>query len=160
MREANCLMRSVYRCAPRLAQSALIPALQPLSRNPESRGLSATQHSVRPAADASTAYEVSKMIEDVRHAMTLGQGNLLRITDGRGLLVQVTRGELWITEENEHRDIVLRGGESFRLERDGVALIYALTPCELTMSAAPSREQPEPPARFGLVPSAQAGPAT
>jgi hypothetical protein len=100
------------------------------------------------------------MIEDVRHAMTLGQGNLLRITDGRGLLVQVTRGELWITEENEHRDIVLRGGESFRLERDGVALIYALTPCELTMSAARSRAHPEPAARSGLVPSAQAGPAT
>jgi hypothetical protein len=100
------------------------------------------------------------MIEDVRHAMTLGQGNLLRITDGRGLLVQVTRGELWITEEKEHRDIVLRGGESFRLERDGVALIYALTPCELTMSPARSREHPEPAARSGLVPSAQAGPAT
>ena len=100
------------------------------------------------------------MIEDVRHAMTLGQGNLLRITDGRGLLLQVTRGELWITEENEHRDIVLRGGESFRLERDGVALIYALTPCELTMSAPRSRERPEPAARFGLIPSAQAGPAT
>jgi hypothetical protein len=100
------------------------------------------------------------MIEDVRHAMTLGQGNLLRITDGRGLLLQVARGELWITEENEHRDIVLRGGESFRLERDGVALIYALTPCELTMSAARSRERPEPGARFGLIASAQAGPAT
>lgn len=95
------------------------------------------------------------MNEAIRHALRLPQGNLLRIDEGKGLLVSVTRGEVWLTEEGELRDIVLRGGDSFRLERDGRSLIYAFEPAELALSAPRSREYPEPPAVFSLVPAAR-----
>jgi hypothetical protein len=93
------------------------------------------------------------MHQTVRHALHLGQGNLLRIEDGTGLLVSVTEGEVWLTEEGDHRDVVLRSGESFRLQHRGLSLLYALEPAALTLSAPRSREYPEPAAVFSLVPS-------
>jgi hypothetical protein len=93
------------------------------------------------------------MHQIVRHALHLGQGNLLRIEDGGGLLVSVTQGQVWLTEEGDSRDIVLESGQSFRLQHRGLSLVYALEPAGLTLSAPRSREYPEPVAVFSLVPS-------
>jgi hypothetical protein len=95
------------------------------------------------------------MNQNVRHALDLAQGNILRIDDGKGILVAVTEGEVWLTEEGEARDIVLKPGESFCLARRGVSLVYALQPARLTLSAPRSRELPEPQAVFRLVPAMQ-----
>jgi len=92
-------------------------------------------------------------METVRHALTLGRGDMLRIVDGDGLLVQVAQGQVWLTQERDHRDIVLTAGESFRLERAGLALIYAMEAAALSVSARRERERPEPAARFGVVPA-------
>jgi hypothetical protein len=94
-----------------------------------------------------------KMHQIVRHALHLGQGNLLRIEDGGGLLVSVTQGQVWLTEEGDSRDVVLESGQSFRLQHRGLSLVYALEPAGLTLSAPRSREYPEPMAVFSLVPS-------
>lgn len=93
------------------------------------------------------------MNDTIRHALWLAEGNLLRIEDGKGLLVSVRAGEVWLTEEGEMRDIVLGRGDSFRLQREGVSLIYAFEPSDLALSAPRSREQPETPAVFNLVPT-------
>lgn len=96
------------------------------------------------------------MQDTVRHALHLAQGNLLRIEDGRGVLVAVADGEIWLTEENDLRDIVLGRGESFRLEQHGLALLYALRPTSMTLAAPRSREHAEPAATFRLVSAMQA----
>jgi nitroreductase len=96
------------------------------------------------------------MQDTIRHALDLAQGNLLRIEEGPGVLVTVTDGEVWLTEEREARDIVLRKGESFRLQQRGLALVYALQPSHMTLAAPRSRERAEPTATFRLVPAMQA----
>jgi hypothetical protein len=91
--------------------------------------------------------------EPIRYAAALDCGGLLRIIDGKGLLVQATAGRLWITEEGNRRDIVIAGGESFRLERNGVALVHALEASGVVMTAPHDRERVEPPGRVALLPA-------
>jgi hypothetical protein len=102
---------------------------------------------------APSRLEESPKMENVRHALTLGQGDMLRITDGRGLLVQVAQGKVWLTQERDYRDIVLGAGESFRLERAGLSLVYALEAAALSVAAPRERERAEPAGTFGVVPA-------
>lgn len=92
-------------------------------------------------------------METVRHAVTLGQGDILRITDSRGLLVQVAQGRIWLTEEGDRRDIVVGPGHAHRLERAGLALVYALEPVVVSLCAPRQRERAEPVGRFSLAPA-------
>jgi hypothetical protein len=48
-----------------------------------------------------------------------------RIEDGRGLEVAILRGQAWITQEGDRRDIILGEGQSFVLDRPGVAVVFA-----------------------------------
>jgi hypothetical protein len=50
---------------------------------------------------------------------------LLDIHDGEGLLVTCVDGVLWITQSNDTDDIVLESGESFVLDRPGLAIVSA-----------------------------------
>jgi hypothetical protein len=61
---------------------------------------------------------------------------ILDIRDGEGLVVTSMRGALWITQSNDTDDIVLRAGESFVLDRPGLAIVSApIGPAELTVRA-------------------------
>lgn len=62
------------------------------------------------------------LIDDV---LSLAGGEVLRVVDGCNLLVHVWQGSLWITQDGDRRDIVLAASESFRLDRNGVALAKA-----------------------------------
>jgi Protein of unknown function (DUF2917) len=93
-------------------------------------------------------------MDTLSHALTLGQGDILRITDSRGLLVQVARGKVWLTEERDRRDIVLGPDQSYRLERRGLALVYALEPVALSLFTPHRRERAWSLPRLGLVPAA------
>jgi hypothetical protein len=55
----------------------------------------------------------------------LGTGKLLGIDRGEGSRVNCVEGALWITQSNDPRDIVIKGGESFVLDRPGLALVCA-----------------------------------
>jgi Protein of unknown function (DUF2917) len=55
----------------------------------------------------------------------LGTGRLLGIDHGEGSRVSCVEGALWITQSNDPRDIILHGGESFVLDRPGLALVCA-----------------------------------
>ena len=52
--------------------------------------------------------------------LTLEEASLVRIHDGRGLLVRALEGALWLTQESDLRDIELSAGQSFRIERNGL----------------------------------------
>jgi hypothetical protein len=71
----------------------------------------------------------------VQGSLGLTRGSLLRVEDGRDILVYVWEGELWLTEEGERTDRLLKAGEWHRLERDGAAVVYALKRSVLTLTA-------------------------
>ena len=55
----------------------------------------------------------------------LSAGELVRLDGARGTTLRVTRGKLWITLENDTRDIVLAAGDSYTIDRGGLTLIEA-----------------------------------
>lgn len=71
----------------------------------------------------------------VQRSLDLARGSLLRIEDGRDIMIHVREGEVWLTEECELRDRILRAGERHRLERQGAAIAYAFGGSVLTLTA-------------------------
>ena len=65
----------------------------------------------------------------------LARDELLCLRDGRGAVLRLHDGVAWLTQERAARDVVLREGESFRLDRDGLALVEALRDATITVSA-------------------------
>jgi hypothetical protein len=52
--------------------------------------------------------------------------SVYRIEGGKGLQITSVAGSVWLTQSNDPRDIVLGRGRSFILDRNGVAVVYAL----------------------------------
>jgi Protein of unknown function (DUF2917) len=50
-----------------------------------------------------------------------------RIANGLGLKVTCLRGQVWLTQSNDPRDIILTSGNSFVLDRPGIAVVFAFT---------------------------------
>jgi hypothetical protein len=71
----------------------------------------------------------------VQGSLGLTRGSLLRIVEGRDILVYVWEGEVWLTEEGERRDRVLAPGQWHRLERSGTAIAYALKRSVVTITS-------------------------
>jgi hypothetical protein len=65
-------------------------------------------------------------IELKQGAVQLAPNQTLKVVDGAGSTVCAVEGELWITEENQPRDIVLKAGACYRLRERGVALVNSL----------------------------------
>jgi hypothetical protein len=55
----------------------------------------------------------------------LEAGELLDVHDGEGLRVICVNGAVWITQSHDPRDVVLSSGQSFVLDRPGLALVSA-----------------------------------
>jgi hypothetical protein len=71
----------------------------------------------------------------VHGSLSLARGSMLRIEDGRDILIYVWEGEVWLTEEREREDRILRAGAWHRLERQGAAIGYALERSVVTLTA-------------------------
>jgi hypothetical protein len=65
-------------------------------------------------------------IELKEGAVKLAPHQTLRLVDGAGSTVCAVEGSVWITEENEPKDIVLEAGGCYRLQHRGVAIVNAL----------------------------------
>lgn len=57
--------------------------------------------------------------------MTLSAGQFVRVRDGAGSRITCRVGEVWVTQEDDRRDIILHSGESFTLDHDGLSLVSA-----------------------------------
>jgi hypothetical protein len=55
----------------------------------------------------------------------LTPGELVQLDGARGTTLRVTRGTLWITLEDDLRDIVLSAGDTFMVDRGGLTLVEA-----------------------------------
>lgn len=67
--------------------------------------------------------------------IALARGAMLRIEDARGLLLHAPEGGLWITQDGDTRDYFVAAGERFRLERDGLTVVYAFKRSGVTLAA-------------------------
>ena len=56
----------------------------------------------------------------------LGPNQTLRVVDGEGTTVCAVEGAVWITEENQPKDIVLQPGSCYRLKQRGIAIVNSL----------------------------------
>lgn len=63
----------------------------------------------------------------------LAETQSLRLNNGYRVAVDCVDGCLWITQENDLRDIVVSGGQSFTLDRPGLAILYACRPSTISM---------------------------
>ncbi|HSQ80371.1 MAG TPA: DUF2917 domain-containing protein [Casimicrobiaceae bacterium] len=55
----------------------------------------------------------------------LGSREAITLADIGGATLRVTRGTLWVTQERNPQDIVLRVGDNWAVERDGDTVIEA-----------------------------------
>jgi hypothetical protein len=60
-----------------------------------------------------------------RFSMRLAAGQEFRLYDAAGWAIACRSGSVWITQEADTRDVFLNAGESFVLDRGGLALILA-----------------------------------
>jgi hypothetical protein len=73
----------------------------------------------------------------------LPRRGLLSIRGGRGAVLFVEHGEVWVTQEGDPRDVVLSAGAWFRLDRDGTAVVQARRPASVTLTAVADAPVPE-----------------
>jgi uncharacterized protein YjiS (DUF1127 family) len=68
------------------------------------------------------------MDTDLMHKglVELEPGELLRLREATGRHVGVVRGSVWITQDGDPADRVIGSGESFRFDRDGLAIVAPL----------------------------------
>lgn len=59
-------------------------------------------------------------------ATQLCKGAIHRLVDGRGRRIEALSGNLWITIDHDIRDILLKAGEGFEIDRSGQTLVSAL----------------------------------
>jgi hypothetical protein len=48
---------------------------------------------------------------------------LAQIKDGLGITLRVRTGSVWLTQAGSFRDVLLKAGESFTIERNGTTLL-------------------------------------
>jgi len=58
-----------------------------------------------------------------------------RIEAGKGHRVTCVSGPVWITQERDRRDTILAAGQSFVLDRPGVAVVFAFKNATITVAS-------------------------
>mgnify|MGYP003458492285 CR=1 FL=1 len=68
----------------------------------------------------------------------LARGGVASIENGRGLVLRVETGSVWLTQDRSSKDVLLEAGASFQIERDGSTVLSALGPRFALVSIEPS----------------------
>ncbi|MFL6579464.1 MAG: DUF2917 domain-containing protein [Burkholderiales bacterium] len=76
--------------------------------------------------------------------VTLPPTSVIAVQDGAGTRIQCLSGVLWVTQEGESKDSIVRAGDVLILHKPGRALISALEVASLTLMG------PEPRKGHGL----------
>ena len=63
--------------------------------------------------------------------VSLAWGQPLTVADGEGTCITSRRGAVWITQDNDIRDVVLSDGESFMLDNPDLAIVQAFDTAEV-----------------------------
>jgi hypothetical protein len=73
----------------------------------------------------------------------LARGEMLRVHDGQGRGIAVFRGQVWITQDGDVRDVVLGAGESFTFDRPGLAIVQALADTSVLLFGSDATSPPD-----------------
>ena len=65
-------------------------------------------------------------LSQIAGSIPLLSGQPLRIENGYGRRIAVLEGHVWVTQDGDPRDIVLRAGEDFVVERPAATVVSAL----------------------------------
>lgn len=78
--------------------------------------------------------------------VSLQWGRPLTVADGKGTCITSRRGAVWITQDNDLRDVVLSSGECFMLDHPALAIVQAFDTAEILVKppAAPALPAPPP----------------
>lgn len=79
--------------------------------------------------------------KQAREMISVAKGSLLSLGQGNSVEIGCESGAVWITQDNDPRDVVLNAGESFVSDRPGIVLVYALQPTVLTANSLVERTQ-------------------
>ena len=84
--------------------------------------------------DGAVARQFSADLVGDGKAIHLKKHQHLHLNDACGWAVHATTGTIWITQDGNARDIVLRPGESFILDRNDPTLLSSLNDDEVQVS--------------------------
>ena len=70
--------------------------------------------------------------------LSLAHQAMFEVSDAAGVQITCRQGSLWLTLDGDARDIVIDAGESFIAMEHRRALIYALTPSDLSVAMGPT----------------------
>ena len=63
----------------------------------------------------------------------LERGEAMPLRDSAGRTVHAHAGRVWITEEDNASDVLLQAGDSYRLGRNGLAVVEALSEAAISI---------------------------
>lgn len=81
----------------------------------------------------------------------LSKRQTLSLADGAGVRIEARAGTVWVTQDHDLRDMVLREGEAVTLHGNGQAIVQAFEASRVSLSqpaAAPARVAADWPARI------------
>jgi hypothetical protein len=70
----------------------------------------------------------------INGAVPLEEGGTLLIDEGREMMVYVWKGLVWVTQEGDGRDRLLKRGDWLRIDRDGRTVVSALLPSSVALT--------------------------
>jgi len=73
-------------------------------------------------------------LEIASAALRLARGQTLKLIDGVGSTICAREGTVWITEENNRKDVVLQPGNCYRLTNPGMTLIQAFADASVSLA--------------------------
>ena len=71
--------------------------------------------------------------------LRLREQDLLRVRRPAGLEIRALQGHLWITQDGDTRDVVLRPGQAYRPDRNARVLVAPLGPAQVLVASGTSR---------------------
>ena len=75
--------------------------------------------------------------------VNLGRQAMFKLPDAAGLEVRCESGVVWITLDDDPRDVILEPEQTFTTTQHRQAILYAITPAKLAVSQPEAAVQPD-----------------
>ncbi len=72
-------------------------------------------------------------IELNQNGLCLERNKVVKMRGAIGHTVVCHSGSVWVTQDGDARDVILRAGETFTFDRDGPALLQAFEPSAISI---------------------------
>lgn len=73
-------------------------------------------------------------IELNQDGLCLKRNQVVKVRGGIGHSIVCDSGTVWVTQNGDPRDIILRAGKSFTIDRNGLALVQAFEPSSISIT--------------------------